>query len=81
MDKQTEVDWDVFAKALEVEFSSDLIHCKDGYEHLYVKKQLRKQLPDLTEEKINEIMEQCCSTLPSPHTVSEFIYCLKKLVS
>ena len=81
MDKQTEVDWAAFSKALEKEFSNDLMHCNDQYELLFIKKQLKKDLPDLTEGRIDFILDECCKLLPAPRTITDFTACIKKFVS
>lgn len=81
MDKNTEIDWQVFAKTLEHEFANDLFNCNDSYERLYIKKLLKKELPELSENRIEYIMDQCCTMLQPPCTIKDLTEYLKKIVS
>ena len=81
MDKKTEIDWQNFAETLEHEFSNDLLNCNDSYERLFVKKLLQKELPEISESRIDYIMDQCCKMLPPPRTIGDVVACLEKLVS
>jgi hypothetical protein len=81
MDKKTEVDWQIFAARLEHEFANDLFDCSDRYEMMYIKKQLKKEMPELSEARIDYVLDQCCTMLPAPRTIRDFVFCLQKLVS
>jgi len=81
VDKKTEVDWQNFAQTLEHEFSNDLLNCNDRYERLFVKKLLQKELPEVSDARIDYVMDQCCRMLPQPRTIKDVVECLERLVS
>ena len=81
MDKKTEVDWQFLAARLEHEFANDLLDCSDRYEIIFIKKQLKRELPELSEARIEYLMDQCCTMLPAPRSIRDFISCLQKLLS
>lgn len=80
MDKKTEIDWHNIAETLEHEFSNDLLNCNDSYERLYLKKLLQKELPEISDARIDYIIDQCCKMLPSPRSIKDVVVCLEKLV-
>ena len=81
MDKKTEVDWQNFATKLEAEFSNDIFHCNDSYEMLYIKKLLKKEMPEISDTRIEYVLEQCCTIIPAPRTIKDLTKCLKNLLS
>jgi hypothetical protein len=81
MDKKTEVDWQVFTATLEHEFANDLFNCNDSYEMMYIKKLLKREMPDLSLSRIDYVLERCCTMLPPPRSIRDFTSCLQKLVS
>lgn len=81
MDKQTEINWQNLAERLEHEFSNDLLNCNDSYERLFLKKQLQKELPEISDARIDYMLDHCCKMLPAPRTIKDVVGCLKKLVS
>ena len=62
----------------KVKEDRNFVACKEKYEMDYIKGEVKKTNPELSDEQIDEALEFCCKEVPPPRPRKKYMECLEK---
>jgi hypothetical protein len=69
--------WQDVDNKLKTKIDSRFVSCAEDYELRYLFKTIKKEYPNLSDEKIWAAIDRCCAKIPAPRPRDEYMACLR----
>ena len=70
--------WDELDDKLKRYIDKRFVSCDEGYELAKVKQAVKEEMPEFSDEEVDEAINACCESVKAPRPRDEFISCVKR---
>jgi predicted O-methyltransferase YrrM len=72
--------WNNIIEKHQKKYDRKLIACEDDEERIFIADSLMEEFPLLDREKVEEVIDRCCQTMPPPRHTDIFLGVVAALV-